>query len=199
MTHSRFFILALTILMVSCNSRLEKVEEAGEFGEVVQYERNKKTFAKEGEFTRRTSKGKIIEKANYKNDTLHGQRILFFENGQPEIIETYQNGIFVGSYQDFHENGKVKMEGEYTNGQMEGLWKVYYANGQLKEEVNFHLSEENGPFKEYHENGKIKAEGTYLEGDNEDGLLQLYDETGTLVKKMDCKKGVCHTTWTKDQ
>lgn len=58
-------------------------------------------------------------------------------------------------------------------------------------------NEENGPFTEYHENGQKAWEGTFLNGDNEYGLLQQYDEAGTLIKKMNCDSlGVCTTIWT---
>jgi antitoxin component YwqK of YwqJK toxin-antitoxin module len=107
-------------------------------------------------------------------------------------------GAFQGAWKTFHENGQLKLEGEYIDNKMEGLWKGYYDNGGLKEEVHFKGNEENGAFIEYYKNGKLKAEGAYLGGDNENGLLKLYDETGELIKKMDCKKGVCRTIWTKE-
>ena len=48
---------------------------------------------------------------------------------------------------------------------------------------------------EYFRNGNLKAEGSYLDGDNEHGLLKLYDETGRLIRKMECEQGVCRTFW----
>jgi len=48
---------------------------------------------------------------------------------------------------------------------------------------------------EYHPNGSLKAEGQYLNGDFEQGELKLYDETGRLVRIMDCEQGVCRTRW----
>jgi len=78
---------------------------------------------------------------------------------------------------------------------MEGKWKTYYPSGKLKEVVTFVDNEENGPFVEYYENGKIKAEGTYIDGDNEHGLLLLYNPFGVLYKKMQCDHGKCRTIW----
>ena len=43
-----------------------------------------------------------------------------------------------------------------------------------------------------------KAEGTYIDGDNEQGELKLYDEQGELEKIMQCERGICHTTWKKE-
>ena len=58
---------------------------------------------------------------------------------------------------------------------------------------------ENGPFKEYYPNGNIHWEGNYLNGDNEFGILNEYNEQGELIKKMDCDSmAVCKTIWTKE-
>ena len=76
---------------------------------------------------------------------------------------------------------------------------VYFMKRALQEaQMAFDKNEENGPFEEYHPNGKIKAKGTYLAGDNEHGLLEIFDDKGELIKKMQCKKGVCRTTWKKE-
>ena len=81
---------------------------------------------------------------------------------------------------------------------MTGKWKKYYESGALFEEVTFSDNKENGPFIEYYENGNLKAEGEYLEGDNEHGLLSLYNEKGELERKMECQKGICKTIWKAD-
>lgn len=189
-----YFTIALILLLASC-SRLEKVELTEDFGERVVYTRSKKDFAKEGKFSRFDQNGKKIEEAHYKNDTLHGQRVLYYPSGQIETEEFYERGIFHGSFKNYFEDGQLKQEGQYQNGAMEGEWKSYYANQQLKESVQFENNNENGPFKEYHPNGQLKAEGSYLGGDFEHGPLMLYNESGQLIKKMDCQKGICRTTW----
>lgn len=197
--YKQIIFLALTVLYVSSCSRVEKVEVKEDFGEIVQFERDKKSFAKQGKLTRKNADGILIEEAEYKNDTLHGQRKLFYPTGELETIETYDHGRFAGPYQSFYTNGQVKYAGEYSNNAMNGLWKFYYETGEIKEEVVFKDNAENGPFTEYYKNGKKKAEGNYLEGGNEHGLLSMYDEEGVLVKKMDCNKGRCNTTWTKEK
>lgn len=80
---------------------------------------------------------------------------------------------------------------------MTGVWKTYYETGELKEEVSFVDNNENGPFKEYHKNGKTKYEGTYKDGDHEEGEMKVYNEDGEIIKKLDCKKGICNTVWIK--
>jgi len=83
---------------------------------------------------------------------------------------------------------------------MNGLVKGYYPSGALKEEVTFANNVEEGPFTEYHENGHVMWKGTYRNGDHEFGLLEKFDETGVLVRKMMCdERGICHTTWTTEK
>jgi antitoxin component YwqK of YwqJK toxin-antitoxin module len=81
---------------------------------------------------------------------------------------------------------------------MSGLWTYYYASGEVKEKVHYEHNFENGPFEEYYPDGTIKAKGNYLVGDNEDGLLFLYDESGDPERVMECDSGICRTQWTPD-
>ena len=101
-----------------------------------------------------------------------------------------------GIYQTFYPDGTIKLEKHFQNNTLVGTIKVYHPNGNLKEEVTIENNTENGPFKEYHSNGKIHWQGTYLNGDNEFGLLEEYDSTGMLIKKMMCdSNAVCITIW----
>jgi len=112
--------------------------------------------------------------------------------------ETYKRGTFSGPYRLFYPGGELKQSGKYRDNLMVGKWKGFYDNGQLKEVVQFENNEENGAFIEYHSNGKLKAEGSYLDGDYEHGELKLYDENGELERTMQCVKGRCSTTWSRD-
>ena len=184
--------------LTACGNGLETVETKEDDGSMIRYSRKKDNFAKHGLFTRFNENNQKIEEANYQNDTLHGQRQLYHESGELKIVENHQNGDFEGDYQIFYKNGQVKFEAVYTKGVMSGKGKSYYEDGQLKEVVTFKNNEENGPFEEFHPNGKIKARGNYIDGDNEDGLLELFDENGELIKKMQCTHGICRTSWTKE-
>ncbi|MFT5801532.1 MAG: antitoxin component YwqK of YwqJK toxin-antitoxin module [Patescibacteria group bacterium] len=193
-----FFVLGI-LFASGCKSSTELVETVdAENGEKISYTRRVDNLGKQGLYTHLRKDGSKLEEAMYENDTLNGFRKLYYEDGTVFIEEKYDMGAFQGAWKTFHENGQLKLEGEYIDNKMEGLWKGYYDNGGLKEEVHFKGNEENGAFIEYYKNGKLKAEGAYLGGDNENGLLKLYDETGELIKKMDCKKGVCRTIWTKE-
>lgn len=146
----------------------------------------------------RDSVGKIREAAVYLNDQLDGLRVLFFPSGDTLIVESYAQGNFQGPYRIYYPNGRLKMRGQYRDNKMEGIWAKYNEAGQLLEEVTFHDNLENGPFREYFPSGQLQVEGTYLDGDKEHGELTFYNESGELVKTMQCDRGLCRTVWKAD-
>lgn len=193
-----FFLSSILLFTTACSNGLETIETEDDYGYQIKYTRSKKDYAKQGLYVKSYTNGKAYEEAQYKDDKLDGQRKIYYENGGLELIENYKNGVFDGPYQEFYEEGKLQLEGLYVANVATGDWKKFYKNGQVMEVVRMENNLENGPFVEYYENGNKKAEGNYLEGDNEDGLLQMYDEAGELVKKMDCQKGICRTIWKKE-
>ncbi len=195
-----FLTLILLIFIFACSETKTRKRVDPDFGfeEKVETLRKNPTI-KNGVYKRYHEKKVLAEVAHYKNDTLDGQRILFYENGDTMSIETHLMGNFHGPFYDFHENGTLRLEMNYIDNKIEGKSKAYYDNGQLKEIVTFVANEEVGPFIEYHSNGKLKAEGNYIDGGLEQGELLLYDLNGKLEKKMDCKKGICYTTWTPEK
>jgi antitoxin component YwqK of YwqJK toxin-antitoxin module len=196
---SPIFFLIFLLILVACNSKTKVIEIRNDEGQVIEkYEENIKTKKKDGFSELYNPDGSLLEKASYKDGQLDGIRTLFYSNGKTEALENYENGVFKGNYQAFYQNGQLELEGKYTNGMMNGEWKRFYDSGELMELVNFVENEENGPFIEYYKNGKLKAEGAYLDGDNEHGELKLYNEKGDLIKKMNCNKGICRTSWTKE-
>lgn len=192
-------ILGFLYLVAGCNAGLETVEKKDAEGNLVErFQRRKTDFAREGLYEQFFPDGSRIEVASYRNDTLDGQRTLYYENGQLQYTENYDMGQFHGPYRAYYPSGQLKLEQQYFNNRLEGESRAWYENGQLKEVVQFEQNQENGPFREYYPNGQLKAEGTYLEGDNEHGELKLYDEDGTLVRVMQCDRGICRTTWEKE-
>jgi antitoxin component YwqK of YwqJK toxin-antitoxin module len=196
--HKQVLILLLFFLL-ACQQKHEKVEQRDEYGYTEMYFRDKVDYAKEGLYERFNTDDIKVEEAHYNNDTLDGYRILYYETGDTQIVEHYQKGRFDGPFLAYYDNGKIEIEGQYVYNEMDGPWKRYYRDGQLMEVVTFRENAENGPFTEYHPNGKLKAEGTYVNGDGEHGLLKLYDESGELIKTMNCDYGVCRTVWSKEK
>lgn len=186
-----------TLFLFSCQPKvsdpLEPIEVLDEYGYTEQYFRRSSNYAKEGWYKKLNAQKQLMEEAHYRNDTLDGLRILYYETGDTMNVETYRDGLFEGPFRAYHENGNRKTEGQYVANEMVGEWRSYYDSGTLRETVTFSNNAENGPFKEYYSNGNIKAEGAYLDGDNEHGELKLYDENGVLERTMRCDRGRCKT------
>ncbi len=186
-------LILLMISILACNSNSVKEVYDEDSGALLERYEVKKDNLKRHGFYERYSEGNLVETATYYEDTLHGVRTIFTPGGQTLIEEEYKMGMYDGVYKKYYESGELMLEGPYIDNKMEGKWTKYYASGQIMEVVEMHDNSENGPFIEYYEDGTLKAEGTYLDGDNEDGLLVLYKEDGSVDRKMQCEKGICHT------
>ena len=190
MKYMLFFLSAL--ILSNCSGEL--VQQKNDQGQVIEEYTVNKDGLKDGIYKAYDDQGNLMEESQYKDGVLHGERKIF-DKGVLYSIETRVKDEYEGPYKSYYENGQINMEGDYSDGAMNGPWKRYYPSGQLMEIVELVNNNENGPFVEYYENGNLKAEGNYKDGDNEHGLLKLYSEDGQLVKKMDCKEGICRTIW----
>jgi antitoxin component YwqK of YwqJK toxin-antitoxin module len=207
--------LFVILLFVSCSvSKTEKVEVKNELGQVIEvFEITSEDGKKNG--TRKVfdeENGSLIWEESYKDDVLHGKRTLFYSNGQPQEVENYEDSILVGEVLSYSAEGKVSAKTPYINKDGEsvlnGVIERYYPNGQLMEKVTVIDNKFNGTFEEYYENGQIKAKGNYTEDRfdeaSEVGIIETYDSTGTLLRKLDCTfdedKGfsTCKTIWAKE-
>jgi hypothetical protein len=191
------------VLFFSCGRRTIEIERKNDQGQIIEKFYLDKDSLKFGTYTSYDEEGRIFEKSQYKKGELNGLRTIFFTNGEVEIQENYEDGVMNGVYKSFYDNGNVNLVATYNNGKMEGIVKRYYSSGELMEEVTFVDNQENGPFKEYYKNGKVKWEGQYKDGDNEYGTINMFDESGELIKKMECGKYqgeyICQTVWTVEE
>lgn len=186
----------LAILMASCGNPVKITEVRNKEGLLLElYNRDMLTGSKEGYYTRFYPNGDISEEGWYRNDTLHGQRIRYYEGNKKKYIENYHHGKLSGDFRAYHEDGSLKCDYEFIDGKATGIWKTYYHNRQLKEVVTYKDDKLNGPYLEYYPNGKAKAKGVYMNGPNRHGLFEIYDVYGILVKEMICTFGDCQTIW----
>lgn len=203
--------LLFIILLAACNG-LEEVVVTDDLGYKEVYTIDPETGRKQGEFRRYNPEGQSVELAHYYQDVLVGQRLLYGPSGSVVVREEYldqdfkvakdaqdsklPNAVFSGIYESFYETDeRIKIRGQYVDGAMSGEWKKYYENGKIAESVTFVDNEENGPFQEWYENGNQKATGNYLNGDQEDGEIRLFDESGKLERILQCEAGRCQTSW----
>jgi antitoxin component YwqK of YwqJK toxin-antitoxin module len=207
--------LCVILLFVSCSaSKTEKVEVKNDLGHVIEvFEIDKNDSTKNG--TRKVfdeENGSLIWEESYKDDVLHGKRTLFYANGQSQEVEEWENGILVGEVLSYNKEGKLLAKTPYVNKNNEsvlnGVIERFYENGQLMEKITIIDNKFDGAFEEYYENGKLKAKGSYIEDRFDEpaevGIIETYDSTGTLLRKLDCtfdeEKGfsTCKTIWAKE-
>ena len=194
---SILILLASLFFFSSCN-KPQKIEIKDENGRLSETYFLSKDSLKTGLATTFfVETGKVYMEVPFEKGKEHGESKIYYPSGKIQESSTYTNGVYHGPSKTFYEGGQLKSVVEFIHNSMEGTWITYYPDGQVKEEVTFHESAENGPFVEYYPNGQLKAKGSYLNGSNEHGLLELYDEKGILIKKMDCKMGRCNTIWKK--
>ena len=197
MRYSSFVLFVLILIFCSCNDGMKQVKIYSEDGILESKYTIDEDSIQQGILLSYYENGKdIFEKANYVDGQLEGERILYFKDGQAEIIENYSSNILTDTLYLFYPSGALKMTSYYKNGIHTGVNTVFYESGIIKEEVLFQNNEEQGRFIEYHPNGKIHWEGQYLNGENEFGELIQYDSTGQMIKKMLCDSlAICKTTW----
>lgn len=201
MVRKTLWFISIAVIWCSCQPKTEVVEAQNEFGRRIRFERRKSDFAKEGKFERFDENDKLVETAEYQNDTLHGIQRLYYPNGQVDMEQSFDHGINHGPYKKYFENGTLQITYNYVNGAIEGESIRYYPNGKVMEVVTLVHSEENGPFKEYYDTGVLKAEGNYIFADDaaaENGELREYDSTGVLIRIANCEQGICRTQWRKE-
>ena len=193
------YAIFLSLFLFSCSP--EDVTTTYENGNIKEVYGVNKDGLKNGLYKSFREDGTLSEESNFKQDQLSGTRKVYFPDGkQVEIVENYQADVMEGEHVVYYPSGAKLIESSFTGGKMNGLLTKYFEDGNIMETVTFKDNVENGPFKEYYANGKIQWEGSFLNGDQEFGLLQQYDETGILIKKMMCDSlGVCQTIWTPEK
>lgn len=180
---------------------IDKVEYNADSTFKMTYQVDKATGAKYGTYKEYdVATSTLLSERNYKNNKLEGVEKIYFPSGQVDGELTYKNGVHDGVFKYYYEDGTLKQQGSYVKGNIEGTLNSYYPTGTLKEEVAHIEGVTQGAFKEYNEDGSLKAEGEYTSKSGqenlEEGELKMYDETGTLIRKMICKEGQCCTIWT---
>lgn len=152
------------------------------------------------------SDGRTIKQiVEYVNDTLHGIRKDYWENGNikskatnikgkqnGESFHYYENGSLReknilkdgdlhGSMIKYHKNESIESERKYWNGELIDSCKSYYENGQLRLLQFFDLDtitmKKSGTQINYNPNGRIKAKTSF---NGEKSNITLYHDNGTV-------------------
>jgi antitoxin component YwqK of YwqJK toxin-antitoxin module len=103
------------------------------------------------------TKGQILE-----NEEKVGKWIFFYENGKPEYIAAYKNGVLDGITKYYHDNGQLWTERLYIKGK---LWEVisnYDRQGNKKDKG--YIKNGTGELKLFDSEGNFKEVVKYVNG-----------------------------------
>lgn len=110
-----------------------------------------------------------------------------FANGNVQIQKEYKiegsDSIFF-FYQMYNEDGNILLEGPILDDIRDGLWISYYPDGTVWSKTTFKKGISDGESFSYYSNGNVRYSGFYKQG-KKAGEWQMFDSTGTLVKKVD--------------
>lgn len=100
---------------------------------------------------------RVMMTENYKDGKLHGQKKVYYDNGEPAEEATYLNGKLHGNRKLYSVKGIVLEDLTYKNGELHGPAKFYNGQGQLMNEGLYRNDKHHGTWR-YYENGKFKEE-----------------------------------------
>jgi len=118
----------------------------------------------------------------YKNNHPVGTWREYFQDGKtPRKVETYApTGRLQGERLTYFDNGQVQTRQQYENGQQTGLGEQFFANGKLWKEGTYLKGQLSGPYRELREDGTLAEEGQYKFGKTS-GQWTYYKANGTSI------------------
>ena len=113
---------------------------------------------------------------NDKGD-LHGTETFYYQSGQIEETDAYENGIQQGPSISYYPNGNKKTKNSYANGKLDGYHQSWYSHGQIQEEGWYKENDGQGYWLYHNELGDI-TDSNYYADDFLDGYKVHYAPNG---------------------
>ena len=133
--------------------------------------------------------GKVLmEKTQYQNGKMNGEKRIYNEAGKLLMIEMYKNDKRHGITQQITDNGVVIMRAQYRNGTQEGLTIHYTEAGELHAKIHYKENKKNGlslffyPEKAPDQDPKVAKTVTYKD-DQQHGEAITYYPSGAMMMK----------------
>lgn len=147
----------------------------------------------QGEWKFYRKDGKTVKQIiGYKNDTYHGIRIDYWENGKKKDSTTYVSGKIMGKAIHYYENGALEEINFLKDNKTHGKSIRYHPNGNLQAECTYWNGKKMDTCKFYYENGVLKAlEIIVLDTISLSStfITNRYLESGELEKIVEMKDG----------
>ena len=129
-------------------------------------------FAQKTE-TSKYDNGKLEYKIQYDaNGDEHGRWEYYYDNGQLEMVETYNHGWPSGVWETYYENGQLESKGNYNSeGYENDIWEAYFENGQIQYKGEYKNGKPTGDWKIFFEDGSLEASLSFSETGNPTGQI----------------------------
>ena len=124
---------------------------------------NYKNGKKDGVWTVKNEKGKIVSKIEFSDGKLNGNYELFTYDGNPKLKAKFIDNQPKGEWKYFNEKGRIIKQGVYENGKPKGTWKVYDKKGKKV------IAEYDFDNNKSLISTKAKIKNSYLPRDDESG------------------------------
>ena len=130
-----------------------------------------------------SSKEKVISEGEMDGKFYIGKWVYYHSNSSNIMtIENYNNkGELHGEKIVYYDNGIVAEESIYKNGLINGIYTHYTLNGKHLKILNYIEGKLHGNAKYYDEFGELIVEGNYV-NDQKKGLWKYYDK-GQLINE----------------
>jgi len=131
-----------------------------------------------------TQKGKVISEGKMLGENRLGKWTYYHLNSdKPMMTEHYQDGVLHGEKIIYFENGTPTEQSFYAEGKLHGEQKIFSEKGVLLKIFNYRHGELHGPSKGYNGKGELLLEGEYR-NDKHVGIWNYY-ENGNLKEQKD--------------
>lgn len=98
---------------------------------------------------------------NIKEGKPQGSYVVYHENGKPNEVRAYRNGLFHGTWRTYNEAGMLIAEAEYRDNLKHGTWRVWDDNGVMRYETHYDRGKKSGTWLMWDEKGKLISEKSY--------------------------------------
>ncbi len=95
----------------------------------------------------------------------HGSTSSWFENGQPSLEGSFNEGTRQGSFTWWHANGQMQLGGEFNNDQKSGVWTWWHESGMKAVQGKYAENEPIGVWSWWDETGKVIRSGDIASGE----------------------------------
>jgi len=149
---------------------------------------NYKNGSLEGEQVNYFNNGVVSSRVNYKNNLQEGEATSFYLTGLPNYVTNYHLDKEDGIRITFSKTGDTSSLETYVAEKLDGVSKSWYRNGMLESVTNYRKDEAEGEYRQYYEDGKLKEEGQYAAG-KQTGLWKDYYHNGQLKNSRNFVNG----------